>query len=74
MQRTFGQIAYEAYCHHTGWKSLASGAALPPWIDLKPEIKDAWEASGSRVVREFLYEMLVEFDGKDKAKEYANAA
>lgn len=41
-----GQIAYEAYCGHTNWKSLVSGADLPQWAEVKPEIKAAWEAAG----------------------------
>lgn len=44
--KSLGQIAYEAYCE--GWKSLASGQPLPKWVDVKPEIKAAWEAVGSR--------------------------
>lgn len=35
---------YEAYCEHTGWKSLATGQDLPQWSDLRPDIKEAWRA------------------------------
>lgn len=45
-----GQIAYEAYCQHTNWKSLISGADLPKWDDLKEDIQEAWEAAGMAVV------------------------
>jgi hypothetical protein len=41
-----GQTAYEAYCKSSGGKSLISGAPLPAWDGLKPEIKTAWEAAG----------------------------
>jgi hypothetical protein len=47
--KTLGQVAYEAYCKHTNWKSLISGADLPQWIAVKPEIKDAWEAAGTAI-------------------------
>ena len=45
-----GQIAYEGYCASSGGKSLISGAALPTWGDLKPEIRTAWEAAAAAVV------------------------
>lgn len=43
---TLGQLAYEAYATHTGWKSLVTNQAIPPWSQLKPEIQQAWEAVG----------------------------
>lgn len=49
MNKTLGQIAYEAYCAQTGWKSLVSGAQLPPWEEVKPEIQIAWQASAQQV-------------------------
>lgn len=49
MGKTWGQIAYEAYCAVTDWKSLVSGAALPQWDDVRSEIKEAWEKSGQVV-------------------------
>lgn len=45
-RESIGQVAYEAYCEHTDWKSLVSGKDLPEWEDVKPEIKEAWEAAG----------------------------
>lgn len=50
LNRTDGQRAYEAYCSHTGWKSLVSGAPLPKWSDLDLRIKDAWEAAAEAVM------------------------
>lgn len=47
---TSGQVAYEAYAAHTGWKSLISGKQLPWWGILKPEIQAAWEASAKAVL------------------------
>lgn len=47
--KSYGQIAYEAYCGHTNWKSLVSGSDLPLWKDLKPEIQSAWETAGAAV-------------------------
>lgn len=42
-ERTAGQAAYENYCQATNWKSLVSGAQLPAWTEVKPEIKEAWD-------------------------------
>ena len=46
-----GRVAYEAYCGNTGWKSLVSGADLPQWDALKPEIRAAWEIAAEAVKR-----------------------
>lgn len=56
---TPGQIAYEAYCQTTDWKSLITGAPLPQWPEVKPEIKAAWEnaaAAARKPVAVKLYE------------------
>lgn len=47
--KTLGQIAYEAYCEKTGWKTLFGGHSLPPWLEVKPEVQVAWNASGEAV-------------------------
>lgn len=44
-----GQVAYEAYCKSSDGKSLISGAPLPTWDMLKPEIKTAWNAAAEAV-------------------------
>ena len=44
-----GQIAYDGYCASSGGKSLVSGAVLPSWADLKPEIRAAWESAAVAV-------------------------
>lgn len=54
MDKTLGEHAYNAYCEHTNWKSLISGADLPKWKDLKPQIKEAWEKAGEAA--HFAYE------------------
>lgn len=48
--KSMGCVAYEAYCNHTGWKSLVSGADLPQWGALSPEIRTAWEAAANAVL------------------------
>lgn len=48
-QKTSGQIAYEAYCADTDWKSLVSGAQLPSWSVLNVRIQQAWEAAARAV-------------------------
>lgn len=47
--KTYGQIAYDAYCAATGGKSLATGDPLPAWDDLPDAISEAWMASGRAV-------------------------
>lgn len=47
---TNGEIAYNAYCNQSGWKSLASGADLPPFAATKPEIQAAWEVAAQAVL------------------------
>jgi len=47
--KSLGQIAYEAYCVTTGYKSLVSGAKLPDFTKLKNDIQQAWEAAGHAV-------------------------
>lgn len=41
-QKNWAQVAYEAYCRHTDNKSLITGATLPRWELLKPEVQGAW--------------------------------
>lgn len=45
-----GQVAYEAYCAKTGWKSLATGADLPRWEKLNVDIQEAWQFAAESVV------------------------
>lgn len=47
-----GKVAYEAYCENSGGKSLISGAPLPVWADLKPEIQSAWKAAADAVAKQ----------------------
>ncbi len=54
MEPTMGRTAYEGYCRSSGNKSLVSGAELPAWDNLKPEIKEAWEAAAQDVVERVL--------------------
>lgn len=46
----WGQIAYDGYCTHTNYKSLATGQNLPQWKDLAPVIQEAWEAAADSVI------------------------
>lgn len=67
-----GQLAYEAYCEYTGWKSLISGAPLPKWEDVKPEIKASWKASAEAILfhhmEQSIHQQMVE-DFMRKAKQ-----
>lgn len=48
--KSMGHVAYDAYCAHTGGKSLVTGDKLPDWNDLKQEIRDAWQAAANAVL------------------------
>lgn len=50
---SMAETAYEAYRAHTGGKSLATGADIPPFADLPLAIKDAWAASARAVMIEY---------------------
>jgi len=54
LPKTYGQIAYEAYCIDTGKKSLISGCPLPEWDILKPIVQNAWEAASQAAIQHFL--------------------
>lgn len=54
-----GKIAYEAYCKTTDNKSLISGAELPLWEQLKPEIQNAWTQAGLAVGDAWASEVLL---------------
>jgi hypothetical protein len=49
MEKTLGQIGYDAYCNFTDNRSLFSGAPLPPFAELKTPIQEAWEKAGQAV-------------------------
>ena len=49
MTLAWGEIAYESYRDASGGKSLVSGAPIPAWTDMSPEIQSAWEASAQAV-------------------------
>lgn len=49
-QKRMGQIAYEAYSQQSRGKSLVSGAQLPPWPQLSPEIQQAWVVAAQAVI------------------------
>lgn len=42
---TYGRHAYERYIYSSGGKSLISGAELPEFDGLSPEVKKAWIAA-----------------------------
>ncbi len=57
------QRAYEAYADNTQWKSVATGATLPPWEQLSETIQAAWKASVADCHR--LRLMVAQFVGTD---------
>jgi hypothetical protein len=52
MDKSLGEIAYNAYATDTGWKSLVSGAQLPVWQLLSEAIREAWEAAAHAVLEQ----------------------
>lgn len=46
----YGALAYMAYRENAGRKSLVTGAELPRWEDLPPEIQRAWLAAAAAVL------------------------
>lgn len=49
MDKSLGQIGYEAYCEQLGWKSLVTEAPLLEWSEVAPVIKKVWEAVGEAI-------------------------
>lgn len=54
MEKTLGEVGYEAYRADTGGISLVSKQPIPDWVDLSGDIQHAWEAAGSAVENEIL--------------------
>ncbi len=48
-----GQICYEAYAKHQNWKNY-QGNPIPPWEDVRQDIKDAWQAVAEAIQDEVL--------------------
>lgn len=46
---SLGNIAYNAYCASTNWKSVYTGADLPQYDQQRPEVIQAWENSALAV-------------------------
>ena len=46
---TLGEIAYQAYADSLGWEAAYTGQALQQWTDLKPQVREAWEAAAAAV-------------------------
>lgn len=45
----YAKIAYEAYAEHQAWKNYA-GHPIPPWDEVRQDIKDAWDAAVQAVL------------------------
>lgn len=54
---SLGQVAFEAYAKNTSGRSLVSGAQLPVWDQLKPDIRQAWEVAAAAVQDEVFKRM-----------------
>ncbi len=47
--RSLGQVGYEAYGDHAGWKAY-DGKPMPRWPELRPDIVEKWEVAARAVV------------------------
>jgi hypothetical protein len=45
----FGEIAYNAYCETTGWKSAITGEDLPPFNETPEAVQTGWIAAAIAV-------------------------
>jgi len=54
MQKSLGQLAYEAYFEFSNGKSLISGAPLPEFAAQREEVRGAWEAASEAVTAALL--------------------
>jgi hypothetical protein len=63
MHKPLGQIAYEAYCASVGWKSAATGTALPQWDKLPAVMMTGWSQAAGAVKMAILTPLLLEPNG-----------
>jgi len=49
MQKSLGQIAFEAYCEHQNWIAY-NGEPIPDWDSAKPGVQEAWAAAADAVI------------------------
>jgi len=54
---SLGQILYEAYAKHAGWKSLATQQPLPQWTILNLAIQQGWEVVAKEARRIIIEEI-----------------
>lgn len=45
----FGKACYDAYCEQTGGVSLISGAVLPPFEEMREDIRRGWIAAARMI-------------------------
>jgi len=49
MEKTLGQIGFEAYGDHANWTAY-DGKPMPRWDDnLRPDIKEKWEIAAKAI-------------------------
>lgn len=53
MDKTWGEIAYEAYGNQVEWKNYL-GKPMPNWFELPANIQQAWQAAGWATVCEWV--------------------
>lgn len=50
MDKSAGQVAYEAYAEASDGRSLVTGQELPSWDGTRRETRDAWQAAADAVM------------------------
>jgi hypothetical protein len=51
--KSYGKVAYEAYCASTNWSGMPTIPTLPQWKDQPYDIRDAWEKAAIAVIKDF---------------------
>lgn len=68
--KSLGNIAYDAYCAATNWKSVYTGADLPQYDQQRPEVIAAWEAAGVAVAATICSVKVAESESSKFEPEY----
>lgn len=62
VDKSFGQIAYEAYCARVDWKSV-TGVDLPSYESQSMRLRVAWEAGAAAAVRAYMEDAASQREG-----------
>lgn len=66
MSTDLAQVAYDAYCQTTDWKSAVTGAPLPAFALTSPLVKQAWSSAAKAVTDKVLDSVEARIRGMHK--------